>query len=99
MANEIRYSVEAETDLTFVADFTAEQFGPEQELRYRDGLRRAVELLAMFPGVGSDRSHIAKGLRCHVHASHVIYYSQQSYGVLIERILGPGQDPTREFAS
>jgi plasmid stabilization system protein ParE len=38
------------------------------------------------------------GLRRHVHGSHVIYYRVRDDVLVISRILGPGQDPTREFA-
>ena len=97
MADEVRLSKDAEADLHFIASYTADKFGAEQELRYRDGLRRAIETLLAFPAMGSDQSHIATGLRRHVHASHAIFYSRQPYGLLVERILGPGQDPAREF--
>jgi hypothetical protein len=55
-------------------------------------------MLVTFPSLGSDQDHIAEGLRRYVHASHAVYYSQHSFGILIERIPGPGQDPVREFA-
>ena len=97
MADEVRLSGDAEADLSEIASYTADRFGSEQELRYRDGLRRALDMLLMFPAMGADQSHIAPGLRRHVYASHAIFYSHQAYGVLVERVLGPGQDPAREF--
>lgn len=99
MADEVRFSKDAEVDLAAIASYTADRFGDVQELRYRDGLRRALEMLAMFPAMGAEQSHIVTGLRRHVYSSHAIYYSQHAYGVLIERILGPGHDPVRAFES
>jgi plasmid stabilization system protein ParE len=58
-----------------------------------------MDMLVTFPAMGADQSHIATGLRRHVHESHAIFYSRHSYGLLVERILGPGQDPAREFKS
>jgi len=94
---EVRFSGSAEADLYFIAEFTAGRFGLAQEKRYSTDLRKAIEMLLAFPHMGTDQSHIADGLRKHVHAAHAIYYSEQAFGVLVERILGPGQDPTREF--
>jgi toxin ParE1/3/4 len=94
---EIRFAADAVVDLDGIAAFTGEQFGLAQETRYRDDLRRVMELLLTFPMMGAGQDHIATGLRRHVHASHAIYYSEHPFGILIERILGPGMDPAREF--
>ncbi len=94
---EARFSGDAETDLLNIAVYTAERFGRAQEQKYRDDLWKAIAVLVDFPRMGADQERIAKGLRRHVHVAHAIYYSEQSYGVLVERILGPGQDPMREF--
>lgn len=78
--------------------FSAETFGIEQSRRYRNQMLKAVEQLLVFPHMGSPQEHIAEGLRRLVHGSHAIYYSQRGDEIFIERILGPGQDPAREFS-
>lgn len=86
----------AESDLADIAEFTTERFGTDQARGYRDGLIEAFELIARFPALGTDQGHLKPGARRLVHGSHAIYYRQRRDGVLILRILGPGQDPTRQ---
>ena len=97
MKPEVRFSLRAETDLLSLSEFTAEKFGVAQERKYREGLVGALQKLLTFPNIGTDQSDIGEGLRRFVHERHAIYYSEHAYGILIERILGPGQDPAREF--
>jgi toxin ParE1/3/4 len=97
VVNEVRISFAAREDLRSIAVSSEDMFGAAQATRYRQDLQRALELLAVFPSMGTAQDRIENGLRRHAHASHAIYYSVQPYGILIERILGPGQDPAREF--
>lgn len=94
---EIRFSVRAEEDLDFISAFTGERFGLAQERKYRERLLRAFQMLLTFPNLGTDQSESGEGLRRTVHERHAVYYSVHPFGILIERILGPGQDPAREF--
>lgn len=68
-----------------------------QERKYREKLARALQTLLTFPELGTDQSDAGDGLRRAVHERHAIYCSVHPFGILIERILGPGQDPAREF--
>ncbi len=97
MKREIRFSIRAEEDLDFISAFTGERFGPVQEQKYGEGLFRAFQMLLTFPNLGTDQSEAGEGLRRTVHERHAIYYSVHPFGILIERILGPGLDPAREF--
>lgn len=80
-----------------IARYTILQFGREQAHAYRDGLLETFDALAEHPLMGSDQRHVRPGLGRHVYQSHTVYYRPERNGVVILRILGPGQDPLREF--
>ena len=94
---EIRLLRRAESDLIAIAEYTVAQFGTMQAHSYRDGLLATLDALAEHPLMGSNQGHIRPGLRRHVYESHTIYYRPTANGVVIQRILGPGQDPLREL--
>lgn len=48
--------------------------------------------------MGRDYSHVKEGYRRHEHERHSLYYKRTKTGVLITRILGPGQDPIRNLS-
>ena len=85
----------AAADLQTIAVYTIDQFGLEQAERYGEGILVTLEAIAEHPLMGSDQSHIRPGLRRHVYESHAIYYRVATDHVVIQRILGPGQDPLR----
>lgn len=89
----------AENDLTSIAEYTIQHVGIEQAGRYRDGLFKAFEIIADFPLIGSNQSHIKKNMRRHVHEFHSVYYRVDADEVIIYRILGPGEDPLRHISS
>jgi len=83
----------AEQDLLAIARYTLQHFGVSQARRYRDRLLKMFELLAEFPFIGSDQSHIKPNVRRHRFDSHVIYYRTTPKSIVILRILGVNQDP------
>ena len=87
----------ADNDLGEIADYTIEKHGVAQARVYRDSLLRALETIADNPGIGSNQNHILPALRRFVHESHSIYYRVEEGGVVILRLLGPGQDPLSQF--
>jgi toxin ParE1/3/4 len=80
-----------------IARYTVLQFGREQVKSYGAGLLETLDALAEYPLMGSDQGHIRPALRRHVYKSHTIYYRPERNGVVVQRILGPGQDPLREL--
>lgn len=48
--------------------------------------------------MGRDYSHVKEEYRRHENERHSIYYKRTKTGVLITRILGPGQDPIRNLS-
>lgn len=83
----------AEKDLQAIARYTLQHFGISQARRYRDQLFKMFDLLAEFPFIGSDQSHIRPNIRRHRFNSHVIYYRTEQKGIVILRLLGANQDP------
>jgi len=91
-----RLTAKAQSELDHVYEYSIFSFGLAKAQAYLTGLHRAFGLLSEHPRMGRDCSHLRKGLRRHEHVSHSIFYRQTKGGVLIVRVLGPGQDPTRE---
>ena len=94
---DYRLSKHAEKDLGNIAAYTIQNFGLGQARRYRDGLFKTFEMIADFPLIGSDQSQIKKNVRRHIYESHAIYYRIDGKGIIILRILGPGEDPLRHL--
>jgi toxin ParE1/3/4 len=88
---------QAEKDLENIARYTINTFGIKQARIYRDGLFKSFEMIADFPLIGSNKNHIKKDIRRHVHEYHSIYYRVDKKGVTIYRILGSGEDPLQSF--
>lgn len=97
MQGRVRFTQAADADLERMFEFGLDRFGLRQAQRYQIDLWKALEALLTFPNMGTDQGHIDPGLRRLVHASHAIYYRAIGADILVERFLGPGQDPTREF--
>lgn len=94
---ELRFTQAAAEDLASIADYTIERHGVRQARSYRDRLFRAFDLIVERPFIGSNQSHVRSDTRRLVHESHGIYYEVGSTEILVLRILGPGQDPTRHL--
>lgn len=96
MPNRLRLRPEAESDLDAIATFSMQNFGPLQAARFREAFLKALDLLPVFPNMGNAYP-LREGLRRFVHESHSIYYRIEGEQIVVIRILGPGQDPAREF--
>ncbi|WP_396594274.1 type II toxin-antitoxin system RelE/ParE family toxin [Brevundimonas sp. R86498] len=79
-------SRDAEIDLMSIFLTGMEQFGLRQAERYRDGLKRAFELLAQFPDMARTRPEWPVTVRAFPHGSRVIIYEQVESGILIVRV-------------
>ncbi len=95
---ECRLSRKAEADLESLIEYTVERFGIRQARIYCESIFRAFDLLCESPNLGTNQGHILPNMRRLTHESHGIYYRVDGNDVVIVRILGPGQDPTRNFA-
>ncbi|WP_347988681.1 type II toxin-antitoxin system RelE/ParE family toxin [Methylomonas sp. AM2-LC] len=83
----------AEKDIENIARYTIQRFGIRQARLYRDGLFKSLDMIAEYPFVGSNQSHIKENIRRHVYESHSIYYRIDGSVPFIFRIFGPGEDP------
>jgi toxin ParE1/3/4 len=82
-----RYSKLARLDLIEIGDYTLDQWGIEQALRYLNSLEECFERIAANPGIGRRCDRIREGYRRFEHQKHVIFYRSDPEGVLIVRIL------------
>ncbi len=63
--------------------------------KYILGLHQTFRMLADFPDLGRDASHIRAGYRKIETASHSVFYRKTDYGVLIMRVLHQRMDFVR----
>jgi len=55
------------------------------------------ENLARFPFIGRERSSLAPGLRCLVVGLHLIFYTVDSEGITVVRVIDGRMDVEEEF--
>jgi toxin ParE1/3/4 len=89
---EYRLSVRADSKLVDIYTFTEATFGRYQADAYQSGFERTFGLLADFPRMGGDASELRAGFRRFRFQSHVIFYTEEPYGVLIREIFHARQD-------
>jgi toxin ParE1/3/4 len=90
----------ADEDLKEIYRYTRRMWGRDQAVRYIQGLQQRFIALADSPLSGTVREDLQpEGLRSFVHGSHVVFYQQQPYGVLIVRVLHGRQDVRAHLGS
>lgn len=82
-----RFSKLARLDLMEIGDYTVDQWGVDQALRYLDSLERCFALIAANPEIGRRCDRVLKGYRRIEHEMHVVFYRMDNEGLLIVRIL------------
>ncbi len=85
-------SGEADADIENIAEASLQQWGLAQAERYILGLHEMFHMLAAFPDLGRDVSHIRAGYRTAETASHSVFYRKTESGVLIVRVLHQRMD-------
>jgi len=96
MAN-FELSEEADHDLTDIYVYTYKQFSPTQADSYLNSLDEIFLHLASYPRVGRHMGPGYPDYFRYEHASHVIFYQQQSTGIFIVRVLHNSMDPERHL--
>lgn len=91
----VRFSRLAEADLLSIGSYTLRTWGEEQTIRYLDALEACCRTLAGNPGLGRDCSDIRPGLQRFETGSHVVFYRQETGGIMVSRILHERMLPTR----
>jgi toxin ParE1/3/4 len=84
---KFRFSRRAETDLLNIAAYTLRTWEQAQTDRYIGDLEACCEQLADNPGSGRPCGYVLAGLRRMEHGKHVVFYRQETDGVLVSRIL------------
>ena len=85
-------SQEADNDLNEIFDYTVDQFGIEQAIRYLGGFENVFENLCNNPKSGRKRDELRKGLRSISNQSHTVFYRILEDHIRIVRILHASRD-------
>lgn len=94
MAAAFRLTRDAQQDLTAIRRYTVQQWGQEQSRKYLQDLRSTIELLAEFPGQGSAREDVGKGVCSFPYGSHMLYYRIEEKQLVIFAVLHQRMLPT-----
>lgn len=94
---EYRLSPKAQRDLEAIFDYTVEQWGLPQALRYTDLIEATCTKLAEAPLLSQDCSIIRSRYRRRNVEQHAIYFRQTSYGIAVVRILHQSMDAARHL--
>lgn len=70
-----------------IADYTLDTWGVDQTLRYLDSFEHCFMRIAETPKIGRRCDRIRPGYRRFEHKKHVIFYTQESGGIIIGRVL------------
>lgn len=94
-----RFTKQAETDLESIVDFSLEKWGIKRTTSYLDQLEELADNLANYPDLGIGRTDLIEGLFSFPHLSHVIFYTKQTHGITITRVLHKRMEPNRHLLS
>lgn len=83
----LRFSRRAEADLLGIANYTLRMWGRDQAFRYIEDLETCCQMLAENPALGRSCQEVRPGLRRMEHGRHVVFYRQETEGLLVSRIL------------
>jgi len=82
-----RFSRRAEADLLAIGAYTLRTWGETQTVRYIDDLEECCQMLADNPALGRECGEVRAGLRRMERGRHVVFYRQETGGILVSRIL------------
>ena len=92
---KLRFSRRAKADLFGIAEYTIRQWGESQAERYIGELEDCAQMLTANPRLGRACDYILPDLRRYEHGKHVLFYRQDSNGIVIFRILHQRMLPER----
>jgi toxin ParE1/3/4 len=81
------FSQGANADFKDIVTYTQETWGKDAALKYIDTLQDLLGQLADCPKMGASRNDLAEGLRSFQYQSHVVYYLEESAGIVVARVL------------
>jgi toxin ParE1/3/4 len=86
LANVV-FSRRAEADLLDIAKYTLKIWGAKQVDQYLTNIDSCCRRLAVAPLLGRSCDEIRPGLRRMEQGKHIVFYRQQTKGILVTRIL------------
>lgn len=84
----------AESDLSDIWHYDADNWGIGQADRYVDGLFALFDLFSDFPEMARERAEFSPPVRIHPSGVHLMIYRMEGQGVEIIRILHVHQNLT-----
>ena len=93
----VEISMAAEQDLEDVFDYSLQEHGLGQAVKYVSSFDEAFQNLTTYPEIGRARLEIRVGLRSILKSYHVIFYRILSDRIRIVRVLHRNRDLPRQF--
>ena len=94
-----KFTEQAEHDLDAIVEYTLENWGQSQAIKYVDGLEALLVNLALTPSLGVSQDGVFKDLLSFPYVSHVVYYVKNLDGVTVIRILHKRMDTKRHLSA
>ena len=91
-----RLSRRAEADLLAIGDYTLRRWSRDQAAQYLHDLETCCQMLADNPLLGRACDDIRPGLRRLERGRHVVFYRQETKGILVSRVLHQRVLPERQ---
>jgi len=91
--SQYRLSPQARNSLIQISEYTKENFGEAQRIRYLETLRKRMRAVARQPESGKHRSEIKPGYYSVYVGSHTLYYRIQVEGIEIIDVLHQSMEP------
>jgi toxin ParE1/3/4 len=96
MSRPFRLTSSACRALQDIYRYTRERWSTAQAEKYLGSLHQKFQQLVEMPGIGRA-TYPGSSVRKVVHQRHTIYYRETPQGLEVGRIVGPGQDFTKEL--
>ena len=91
-SRRIVFTQTARNDLASIENYIAEKDGEARASTVRARLDRAIENLAMMPGMGGSRPYLKSGRRAFPVSVWTIYYTPLSDGIRVLRVVDGRRD-------
>lgn len=92
MPNKYLLSKRADKDIEKILEYSYQNFGINQALKYKNGLIECLEPLAQNPNLGRQCFFIKAEYFRFEYQSHLIFYKQRKGGVFIVRLIHKSMD-------
>ena len=88
-----KFTLDAESDLEAIAQYTRKNWGEEQVVNYLLGLQERVEMLSENIFLGKERPDIGESIFSFSYSSHVIYYMNHQNMMVVFGVLHKSMVP------